>query len=255
MANAARDVFVSHASEDKEAVVIPLVRALRRFRITTWYDGHELKVGDSLREKIDAGLTAATHGIVVLSPNFFAKRWPKEELDGMFSRRTVDGRFSILPVWHNVSVDDVAAYSPMLAGKVGVSTDLGINTVADQLRRALRPVNELDPQSFPHIHTNETIRITDLPLAFGWVEGRYFEKCHFLGPAVIGMDSCTMYRSTWASRDSLFPLKGNRSYPGIIGFRDCAIVDSIFADNVGFGVPEASYEEILATGFSQASDV
>jgi hypothetical protein len=46
------DVFISHASEDKDAVVRPLASALRKARLNVWYDEFELRIGDSLRKKM-----------------------------------------------------------------------------------------------------------------------------------------------------------------------------------------------------------
>jgi TIR domain len=45
------DVFVSHASEDKDAVAEPLVHALVDAGLRVWYDRIELCVGDSLRKR------------------------------------------------------------------------------------------------------------------------------------------------------------------------------------------------------------
>jgi hypothetical protein len=45
-----------------------------------------LIVGESLRGKIDEGLSHSRYGIVVLSPNFFVKTWPQQELDGLVSK-------------------------------------------------------------------------------------------------------------------------------------------------------------------------
>lgn len=68
------DVFVSHATEDKEAVVRPLALALQVRRFSVWHDEFELRIGDSLRRKIDRGIARSRFGIVVLSHAFFAKQ-------------------------------------------------------------------------------------------------------------------------------------------------------------------------------------
>ena len=78
------DAFISHASEDKD-VVVPLAEALRSAGLKIWLDQQVLRLGDSLREKIDEGLADSRFGIVVLSPSFLAKRWPKRELNGMMA--------------------------------------------------------------------------------------------------------------------------------------------------------------------------
>ena len=47
-ASKGRDVFISHATEDKEAVALPLAHALQEHGISVWYDEFELRIGDSL---------------------------------------------------------------------------------------------------------------------------------------------------------------------------------------------------------------
>jgi hypothetical protein len=102
-----------------------------------WLDEFELTLGDSLRRKIDHGLSRSRYGLVVLSPSFFRKEWPNKELDGLVARE--DGREKVvLPIWHNVSAADVVKYSPMLAGKMGVSTSHGLQHVAERVRDAVR---------------------------------------------------------------------------------------------------------------------
>ncbi|BAZ65486.1 MAG: toll/interleukin-1 receptor domain-containing protein [Pelatocladus maniniholoensis HA4357-MV3] len=80
------DVFVSHASEDKDIFVRELASRLRQKDYRVWYDELTLKLGDSLRRSIDQGLSQSKYGIVVLSPNFFRKKWTQRELDGLAAR-------------------------------------------------------------------------------------------------------------------------------------------------------------------------
>ncbi len=67
------DAFICHASEDKDVFVRPLAEKLRESHLEIWYDEFSLKVGDSLRESIDKGLSKCRFGIVILSPAFFNK--------------------------------------------------------------------------------------------------------------------------------------------------------------------------------------
>ena len=127
------DIFISHAAEDKEAVARPLAIALEARGVTVWYDEFELRVGDSLRRKIDAGVAASRFGLVVLSHAFFAKGWPQYELDGLVTRE-VGGEQVLLPVWHEISKDEVAARSPSLADKIALKTsDSTIEEMADEI--------------------------------------------------------------------------------------------------------------------------
>jgi TIR domain len=49
------DVFISHASEDKEVVALPLAKALEGAAVRVWLDQERLQIGDSLRASIDEG--------------------------------------------------------------------------------------------------------------------------------------------------------------------------------------------------------
>lgn len=117
----AHDVFISHASEDKEEIVRPLANALIDQGLEVWYDEFTLRIGDSLRQKIDRGLANSRVGLVVLSPNFIAKGWTNYELDGIVTR-TVSGEQILLPIWHNITKQQVVNFSPSLADKVARST-------------------------------------------------------------------------------------------------------------------------------------
>lgn len=127
------DVFISHASEDKSAVAIPLAEALHQRGVSAWLDKAELRIGESLRRRIDQGLAASRFAVVILSPAYFAKGWPQYELDGIVTL-TVSGKQSMLPVWHDLGWAEVAAKSPSLADKLARSTaDTDINIIADEI--------------------------------------------------------------------------------------------------------------------------
>lgn len=115
------DVFISHASEDKDAVVRPLATALKLEGLRVWYDEFELRIGDSLRRKIDQGLANSRFGLVVLSPSFISKGWTNYELDGIVTK-AVTGEQVLLPIWHKLSKQEVIAFSPSLADRLARNT-------------------------------------------------------------------------------------------------------------------------------------
>ncbi|ESX87372.1 toll/interleukin-1 receptor domain-containing protein [Mesorhizobium sp. LSHC412B00] len=131
------DFFISHASEDKDAFVRALASDLSALGAEVFYDEATLKIGDSLRRNIDAGLRNSRFGIVVLSSAFFSKEWPARELDGLTALE-VGGQTRILPIWHKVSKDEVARYSPILADKVAFNTSLKtVKEIAEELYNLL----------------------------------------------------------------------------------------------------------------------
>jgi hypothetical protein len=151
------DVFISHASEDKDAVARPLSQALRRAGLKGWLDELELCVGDRLREKIEHGLSKSRFGVVILSPHFFSKKWPKEELGGLTALEDGTAKV-ILPVWHDVDKQIVLQHMPMLADRVAARTIDGIPAVA----RSIAEVVFREPSSRCSGHdTSLTRRLLD----------------------------------------------------------------------------------------------
>jgi hypothetical protein len=82
------DVFISHATEDKDLFVRPLAETLQRLGVSVWYDEFTLRLGDSLRRSIDKGLVSSNFGLVVISQNFIKKKWPEYELNGLINTIT-----------------------------------------------------------------------------------------------------------------------------------------------------------------------
>lgn len=132
------DVFVSYASEDREAVARPLALLLEQLGLTVWYDETALRVGDRLNQRIQEGLAKCRYGVVILSHSFFAKRYPQWELDGLIQRE-LDGDDLILPLWRDVNAQDVRRFSPSLADRIAAKWQDGIHIVATELIRVVSP--------------------------------------------------------------------------------------------------------------------
>ncbi|OBU38323.1 DUF1883 domain-containing protein [Photobacterium phosphoreum] len=136
--NETHDVFISHASEDKEDFVRHLADALKKHGLDVWYDEMTLRIGDSLRQKIDKGLTNSRVGLVILSPSFIKKGWTNYELDGIVTR-SISGEQILLPIWHNITKQEVVNFSPSLADKVARSTATHtINEIATEIAELLK---------------------------------------------------------------------------------------------------------------------
>lgn len=133
------DVFISHASEDKDSIVRDLAAALQAEGLEVWYDEFSLRVGDNLRRKIDAGLASSRFGVVVLSPAFFDKQWSQYELDGLVTREMAGEQQIILPLWHEIDAREVAENSPSLANKIALRTeDMTAEQIAKEIAGVVR---------------------------------------------------------------------------------------------------------------------
>lgn len=132
------DVFISHASEDKEAVARPLAEALKAQNWDVWLDEDMLQIGDRLSKTIGAGLADSRYGVVILSPSFFSKAWPKRELETLIAREMSEGQDLLLPVWHGVTAREIDAESKLLADRKGIPTSGGLDPVIAAIGRVLR---------------------------------------------------------------------------------------------------------------------
>jgi NADPH-dependent 7-cyano-7-deazaguanine reductase QueF-like protein len=130
------DVFICHASEDKDYVNL-LAERLKQEGLEVWYDAFEISWGDDLRPAIDNGLKNSKLGIVILSKIFLGKKkWTEYELNGLFAREK-DGKKVIFPIWHKIQRDDVLQYSPTLADRIAKSSD-DVDNIVVELKKVIQ---------------------------------------------------------------------------------------------------------------------
>jgi hypothetical protein len=90
-------VFICHATEDK-SFARRIASYLREGGAEVWLDEWEIKIGDSIVERIDAGLRGATHVLLILSTASVTKPWVKRELSSALMRQLADSSVRLLPV-------------------------------------------------------------------------------------------------------------------------------------------------------------
>lgn len=94
--------FISHSHKDKSFVEW-LAKSLVNAGVDVWYDNWEIKVGDSILEKVNDGLSQSDFLIVVLSGSSIKSRWVREELNAASAEMIENAGIRILPV----IIDDV----------------------------------------------------------------------------------------------------------------------------------------------------
>lgn len=137
------DVFISHATEDKESFSDEFARILQQeYNLKVWYDAVSIKWGDSIRTEIDKGLKKSKFGVVILSRSYISKYWTNYELEGLFQRESNGGKL-ILPIWHDITKQEVQDFSPSLAGKMAMNTAfMTPNEIAEKLNELLEIKND-----------------------------------------------------------------------------------------------------------------
>jgi len=131
-------LFVSHASEDKEAFVRPLANGLIQHRgFKVFYDDYSLVMGNSLLQSISKGLRECQYGVVVFSPSSVRKKWPQEELAGLLARESAEHKI-ILPILHNLTIEGLLQHYPTFADRIVSESKDGIERVITDILRAIR---------------------------------------------------------------------------------------------------------------------
>jgi TIR domain len=115
MAEIQQDVFLSHATRDKEAYIEPLADALKQRGVTFWLDSTEIGWGDNVTTKINDGLRSSRYALVCLSANFLERPWPEQEFGALLSLQNTDGKKRVLPLILN-SRERVLQQYPLIAG-------------------------------------------------------------------------------------------------------------------------------------------
>ena len=109
------DVFISHANKDKEDLIEELYQSLQKLGISIFYDKESLEWGDNWKERILNGTKKAEFAIIVISENFFDREWTERELSEFLNRQNRNGQKLILPIVHNITMQQLQEKYPNVA--------------------------------------------------------------------------------------------------------------------------------------------
>ena len=91
------NVFISHSWDDKR-LARKLADTLQSFGVTVWLDEAEIKLGDSLIEKIIEGINEGDYVIALLSEKSSSSEWVRKELKVAMSQEIEGKRVKVLPI-------------------------------------------------------------------------------------------------------------------------------------------------------------
>ena len=109
-----KDVFISHASQDKSTYVLPLKHALDAEGVSSWLDAFEITWGDSIVGEVNVALARSDYVLVCLSNHFLDRPWPEAELYSALAIQNGQRRNRILPLILN-SKNEILQKYPLLA--------------------------------------------------------------------------------------------------------------------------------------------
>jgi hypothetical protein len=134
------DLFLAHASEDRDSFVVPLVKALRAGGVSVWYSEFESPftsknpaTDDALHRFLTEAMQSCSFGGLVISKSFLEKPWPRKELDFWLSKGDSEKRLSVVLL--GVTIDDVSRSSHTSTKYLEesfaiISADLGASRIA-----------------------------------------------------------------------------------------------------------------------------
>jgi hypothetical protein len=136
-----RDVFISHASEDKEGLARPLAEGLLAAGVSVWYDEYCIRLGDDILFKIEEGLVNSQFGVIIFSPRFFEakKTWTLREYTGLVAGEDVDKGKRIIPIWHDITRDELYTKSPTIIHRAALkSWEMSVAEMAKKIAEHIR---------------------------------------------------------------------------------------------------------------------
>lgn len=137
------DVFLSHSSLDKEDYVSELSDKLEGKELKVFEDVKVFKIGQSQTSMMNMGILNSRFVVVFLSPNFIKSGWSEYEFKSFLNREINEKKIIILPIWHNVSYEDVRDYNPYLVDKFALDTrKYSLDEIVDSIYQAVHDSRE-----------------------------------------------------------------------------------------------------------------
>lgn len=116
------DVFLSHSNLDKEEYVSELSHKLTNKGLKLFEDEKVFEIGQSQTQMMNMGILNSRFVVVFLSRNFIESGWSKYEFISFLNREINEKNIIILPIWHDISIEEVREYNPYLVDKHALST-------------------------------------------------------------------------------------------------------------------------------------
>jgi hypothetical protein len=137
-------IFISHSSKDRPFVE-RLAADLDTAHLRPWIDFRELKVGDSIVQKISASLTDSDYVIAVLSKASVSSRWVQQEMNASLMSELSGQGTVLLPVLIEDCELPALLKDKVYADCRGASYGSGLLRILDVLKQELLPGSKAPP--------------------------------------------------------------------------------------------------------------
>jgi hypothetical protein len=148
--------FISHTAGD-DAFVERLAARLAEAGIDVWLDSGRIRPGDDIIEKIEEGLSDATHVVVVLSPTSLLSSWVREESHAA-QLSALSGASRLIPIIYGAM--SPRALPPLLQSRLYVDF-----RSADEFERSISQLlSAFAVDGEKHVHESP-LQLTDIQFA------------------------------------------------------------------------------------------
>ena len=173
-----KEVFLCHASEDKNNVVRPLAEALKKAGISYWLDEAEIRWGCDIFKSINEGLKTSQFVIVVLSKNFLQKKWPQTELSAAMNDELSSEIIKVLPliVGSNSEKEEILREISLVKGKHYLSWNGNTDDIVERLKYILQSSDETDVQKEKNYTSKKTV-VNGIKMILACQENDSIQKC------------------------------------------------------------------------------
>jgi len=141
-------IFIAHSSKDNR-ISKKIAEALKGEGFAVWYDEWEIKVGDSITQRISSGLQQGDFLVVILSKNSVKSKWVQKELAAALTLEAKRSMF-ILPV-----LIDSCEIPILLQDRKYANFRKGFNRGLDELLDAINMPGPIATYDIPTIPSRE----------------------------------------------------------------------------------------------------
>ncbi len=131
-------VFISYSHIDSSTVE-ELEKRLKENKIKIWIDKSEMKLGDSIIDKITDGINSSQYFMIILSRNSLASEWVKRELNATLMLQLNKKSIKILPIYLGIKPSEAPLF---LQDIWGVEIDEQISDKA--MKKIIEPFRDKD---------------------------------------------------------------------------------------------------------------
>lgn len=136
-------IFISHATNDKVTIALPLYTQLQIHNLNPWIDKKDIKYSSSLFHSINRGLAESLYAVVIISPSFIASDWTNKELEAIHNRHVEKKISHLFLVYHQIERDSVVDIYPLLCDNFAFDSMDGVEYIAQKIQSSIKTKQEI----------------------------------------------------------------------------------------------------------------